>query len=363
MRHRREVDVRALQATLLAASLPVLAAEARRRRDPGLVPILLAAQLARFAAAHVHHDVLERVYRGSNDTDEYHAAGAVIAEHLASGRLRDAATAMRTVPWDTRVHGPFTTNLMRLLSGLVYLGTGPSRRASFVVFSWAGFWGMVLFERAFATAVPGGDARAYRRLLLASPSLAYWTSVTSKESWTLLSLGVAAEGMARGATGSPRTGAPLALLGLTGAAAVRAQRGGRFGLTVGSGLRDAGERSFLGASRFTPPRADSPRDVPLVIASVLFRPHPLEAHNLQARAAAAESAALVVLSLARAGWIAAALASAPRRPYVALATASLGGLVAYLSRVSNLGMLVRQRTPALPFYLVLLSVPPRRRRR
>jgi hypothetical protein len=128
----------------------------------------------------------------------------------------------------------------------------------------------------------------------------------------------------------------------------------------GSALQSDTERTATGASRFDPPELRGPRDFPRVAASVLFRPHPLEAHNAAALATAVEGAAVLALSLVRVRWIAAALASAPRRPYVGFALASTGILVAMLARMSNLGLLARQRVPVMPFYLVLLSIPPRR---
>jgi hypothetical protein len=347
--------------SLTAAAIPFLAHEAAGRRDRRLFWELIAAQQIRAGVALAHHELVPSLYKGTTDMDEYHAAGLRLAGPLRSARLGEVALLIRTYPWDTRLPGPVSTNLMRLLNGLVYATAGTSRRSSMVAFSWLGFCGLLLFERAFAVGVPEGRQRAYAGALM-HPSLTFWTSGIAKESWMTLGFGTAALGAAKTATGSPRSGLPLAALGILAAAAMRVQAGGRFGMTLWSGLHAAADRSYLGGSRFRPPRVRSARDLPAVMASVLFRPHPGEAHNPQAMAAAADGTLLLLLTLARTRWIAAAAASVPRQPYIAFAAASTAAVVAYLERVSNFGMLVRQRAPVLPFYLVLLAVPPRGRR-
>jgi hypothetical protein len=249
---------------------------------------------------------------------------------------------------------------MRALSGGAYAAVGPSRRAGFVLFSWLGFWGLFAFYRAFALAVPRGRNRSYLRLLFFLPSLSFHTSSMGKEAWMVMSLGTGALGTARTLTGSPGRGIAQAALGGALAAAMRVQVGGRHGLTIGAELRDAGARSSFGGSAFAPPELRSARDAPAVAGTVLFRPHLLEASNLQARAAALEGSFLALLTIARLRWLLAAAGGVRREPYVGFAGGCSAVLIWYLSRVSNFGMLVRQRVSLLPFYLVWLSVPPRR---
>src|SRR5207245_201970 len=118
---------------------------------------------------------------------------------------------------------PVSTNLQRLLCGAVYAVVGPSRRSAFLAFSWLGFWGLFLFDRAFAIAVPEGRPGSYSRLVFLLPSLNYWTSAMAKEPWMVLSLGTAAHGSARAVSGAPRSGLAQAALGAAGAAIMRAQ--------------------------------------------------------------------------------------------------------------------------------------------
>jgi hypothetical protein len=348
----------AVAAVLTTASVPVLAADSARRRDPGLVWWLLGAQQLRTATALASYELVYRgVWRDATDLVDYHVAGRRIAELLEQGRLREAERMAQTVSFDTLTRGPRGTNLIRLLNGGLYAAIGPSRRNSFVVFSWLGFWGLYCFYRAFETAVPSGSDRVYRRFLFLSPSLLFWSGNIGKEPWMLLSLGVSALGAARALTpGARRSGLATCALG----AAMTVIGRPRVPHTPAA-VDDLTRRSSSGGdSRFQPAGMGSPRRAAVTAATVLFRPHPLEAHNRLSQAAAAEGALLFVLTLARLRWIASAVAGAPRQPYIGVAVACIGGLMFVLSGVANFGMLARQRTPMLPFYFVLLSVPPRR---
>ena len=57
----------------------------------------------------------------------------------------------------------------------------------------------------------------------------------------------------------------------------------------------------------------------------------------------------------------AALKSMRRQPYIAMALLFTGLFVIAFSSIANFGILVRQRSSVLPFFLVLLSVPPKRK--
>ncbi len=340
----------AVAAVLTAASVPVLA-----RRDPRLFWWLLGIQQLRTLTALAAHDhVYMGIWAQANDTEDYHPAGERIAPLLQQGRFREAVHVCETYPVDTLTRGPRGTNLIRLLNGGVYAALGPSRRNSFVVFSWLGFWGLYCFLRAFEIAVPDGRARTYRRLLFLSPSLLFWTANIGKEAWMVLSLGVSALGAAKALTPRSRfSGLALGALGtamtLIGRPRVPWMR---------AALEEMAHHTHDGGSGFHPPSLRSPGHVAAAAATVLFRPHPLEAHNRPAQAAAAESAALFLLTLARARWVATAVARTPRQPYLAVTMACTGGLILVLSGVANFGTLARRRAPLFPFYLVLLSVPP-----
>jgi hypothetical protein len=345
----------ALSGALFACSLPVL----MRERDRRLFWTLVVAEQAKLGAAFASHHLVYRLYGDGSDAHAYDIGARAIAERLRSGTVRGVVTLARTVPFDTGRRPPVGTNAIRLAGGAVYAVTGSSSRCGFVVFSWMGFWGLYLFGRALRIAVPEHRARGYARLVFL-PSVVFWTSMIGKEAWMVFSLGLGSVGVARTLVGPRRVGVPLALAGAGLAAAARPHTPAMLGPGFGAALEADTERTAVGASRFDPPALRGPRDLPRVAASVLFRPHPLEAHNASAVASAVEGAAVVALSIVRVRWIATALATAPRRPYVGFSLASTGILVAMLARMSNLGLLARQRVPVMPFYLVLLSIPPRR---
>jgi hypothetical protein len=110
----------------------------------------------------------------------------------------------------------------------------------------------------------------------------------------------------------------------------------------------------LEGSYFSPPKLRSIRDLPAVAGTVLFRPHLGEAGNAPGMLAAVEGAGLVLLSAARWRRIAAALVSVHRQPFLGVMAASLAVCIVVLSPLANFGLLVRERTPILPLYLMLL---------
>ncbi|MFL5820039.1 MAG: hypothetical protein ACJ76S_05075 [Solirubrobacteraceae bacterium] len=376
-------------ALLTVASLPALRREAARRRDPRLFWMLLAAHELKLCGAVARYHVAYDVYGGSADAEGYHAHGRRLARRFRAG---DFDTGMRSL---------VGTGFIRVLTGVVYTLIGPSRLGGFLVFSSLGFWGLLLFNRAFALAVPEGRSLTYARLVFFLPSHLFWPSSIGKEAWMLFSLGTGALGGAR-VLSSTRDRAPLDAVGVLLASRVRPHVAVMLGASLSAGylLRGRRRRGLLtaaltglvglrtnryllgramtpedwagtavekswartsrGGSSFTPPLAQSRTRAPLVPATVLFRPHPREAHNPQALAAAAEASFLLALSLARVRWAAAAIRHVRAQPYVASAAAFTAMFIAAFSGVANFGILARQRSQVLPFYLVLLSVPPPR---
>ncbi len=125
------------------------------------------------------------LYGGGADSARYDDAGERISAALRAG-----------LPWVA--HGPFPgTAFIEGFTGYVYLLLGPTLIGGFLFFSWLGFWGLLLFQRAFATALPDGDARRYALLVLFLPSLLFWPSSIGKEAWMTLALGLGAYGAAR----------------------------------------------------------------------------------------------------------------------------------------------------------------------
>ncbi len=382
---------------LLLLSWPLLV-RAMRTDDDGWVRRLigiayglkLVGGLARWAVAFV-------LYGGSADAARYDAEGTLVAQQFRDG---DFAISLAG-----RLEG---TRFTEVLTGVVYTITGPTLLGGYLVFSWLGFWGLYFFYRAFRVAMPRADHRRYALLVFLLPSLVFWPSGIGKEAWMCLCLGLATFGAARLLTGTRGSTMPLAL-GLAGSAMVRphmtaivfvgivaaflfrrdvrrtlltplartltlsvlavagvviAGRAGDFfalesvtAESVGTVLDTTGTRTDEGGSEFTPQRVRSPVDFPAAFVTVLFRPFPWEASNLQALATSLETAALLVFAMLswkrlRNVWV-----FKSGRPYIVLCLVYTTLFVIGFSTFGNFGLLARQRSLVYPFLLVLLCLP------
>jgi hypothetical protein len=117
----------------------------------------------------------------------------------------------------------------------------------------------------------------------------------------------------------------------------------------------------IGGSAFVPSLLQSPVQAPRAVLTVLFRPLPHEAHNAQAFIASLESLFLLLFTLVRIPWGFAALGSMRRQPYVAFAFAYSAMFIVAFSAFANFGLLARERVQLLPFYVLFLCIPPRRK--
>jgi len=389
---------------LIAVSVPILARQARREEDDGLLWLLVLALVLKLGGAVVRHFVAFDIYGGAADAAAYDEWGVKLA-----GRFSDGV-------FDTGLDPITGTNFIRVFTGIVYTVIGESRMGGFLVYSWLGFWGLFLFYRAFRLAVPEGRGRTYAYLVFFLPSLLYWPSSIGKEAWMMFALGVSAFGAAHVLSGKAIRGLVVAGVGLWLTALVRPHLAGMVGLAllgaavlrrpgehlrllapiakaitvavlavaagvlvsrtdaflkekgyqpvqaVSSVLTDVSEQTGQGGSKFAPSIFQSPARAPIAAGTVLFRPLLFEAHNDQAMASAIEATFLFLLSLARLPWIFAALGSMRRQPYLALCAVFTGIFIIGFSAVANFGLLARERVQLLPFYLVLLAIPPPERR-
>jgi len=300
------------------------------------------------------------------------------------------------------------TYFLNLITTAVYTVTGPSPIAAFVVFGLFSFWGQYMLYRAFRSSLPEFDHRWYAILIFFLPSLLFWPSSVGKEAFLMLCLGAAALGAAR--LFQHELGAlPLFVAGLVGSTMVRphitalvvaaalaalllrSPVGGRpgslvvqgvavvmlLGLTivfadraaeflgveefsvesVTAAVEDAGGRTTQGGSEFEPIPLTSPLGIPAAFATVLFRPFPWEANNVQALMASFES--LVLLGLVARRWrLWKALPGLLRRhSYLVFTLVYTLLFVWAFSRFGNFGIVARQRVLVLPFVLILASLP------
>jgi hypothetical protein len=388
---------------LLLISLPILARQARREMDSRMLPILSGALILKLAGAIVRYYVAFSVYGGVADAAAYDGWGIKLG---AQFRHLDFT--------HTGLHSLAGTDFIRFLTGLVYAVVGPNRLGGFLVFSWLGFWGLFLFYRAFTIAMPEGRKSTYAALVLFLPSLLFWPSSIGKEAWMMFALGIAAYGAARVLSGSAFRGLFIAGLGMWFASLVRPHVAGLFAIalaaafllkrpraelrgvgvlakTVGFAvlvliagllvlqtddylrsskvdaapsedvsavLQNVAARTSEGGSNFVPSIAQSPARAPWAVVTVIFRPLFYEAATPQALLSAMEGTFLLILCIARRKWIAAALRSIRRQPFVGLAGAYSVLFIFAFSAIANFGLLARERVQLLPLFLVLLCVPP-----
>ncbi len=384
---------------LLILSVPALRRQAARESEAGTFRLLFVALVVKLAGAVARYYVAFTVYGGVADATRYHTAGAALADPF---RHLDFSS----------IHLTTGTPFVENVTGLVYALIGPSKMGGFLFFSWLGFWGLFLFYRAFTIAVPTGRPRSYAYLLFFLPSLVFWPSSTGKEALMMFSLGLAAFGVARILGGSVLRGLivggiglwlagmlrpPMAGLVAVSLAAAIVTRKGRKGLRelapivkvgsivavvvlaavmvvrtdqflgnsgidtsggVGGALIDVQDRTSQGGAEFAPSIVDSPIRAPLAAVTVLFRPFVFEAHNLQSLLAAIEGTVLMVLVLWRRRWIAAAIRSMRRQPYVVFCAVFTVLFIIAFSSFANFGLLTRERVQLYPLFLVLISIPP-----
>ena len=340
-------------------------------------------------------------YVNGADAHVYHQVGSELARSFRA--LDFSVDVGREIPG---------TGGLRYIAGLVSVPTNSTEFLTFLVFTWFGFWGCVLFYRALVTALPGADRARYAKLIFLWPSLVFWPSSIGKEAWIMLTLGLTMLGAARvlvrrrggyslfvaglggmtlvrphvallafvafgvaflvGRRGEARPGVVtpasvakgvglVMLLLLGGVLATRTvdflKIDDLSGSSVDTALQSVRDLSAEGGSQYDPPDPDTPTGYVTAFVTTLARPLPTEASGSEQLFTAAEGLLLGALLLT--SWR--RLASLPRRlrrePYVMLALAYVLMFAYVFSAISNFGILARQRVQVLPFVFVLLAIP------
>ncbi len=369
---------------------------AMRIGDPIISRFIAAALLCKLGGTILRYVVIEEVYAGSADASVYHRLGSEIAASFRAG------------DFDVEVGKVVGTGFLELLTGFVYTVTGPTRFGGFVVFSWFGFIGLYLLYRAFHLAVPNGNHRRYAFLVLFMPSLLFWPSSIGKESWMLLTIGIATYGAAL-LLSHRRGGLIVFVVGLAGTTMVRPHvtlalflgtalayllrrsphrnestrplvlfLGVVALLVVGSVvvarvetffkvdaldvssvdqvLDRTSDRSTKSGSQFAPVTPHSPAEFPLAFVTVLFRPFPYEARNPQAMVTAAEGMFLLYLMLRSLRKIKGLGGHVRRAPFLALAVVYSLLFIYAFSSFGNFGLLARQRVQLTPFVFAIVCL-------
>ena len=386
---------------VIAVTYPVARHIAASEDDKSwLIWLLMLALLAKIVASLVRYYVAFEVYGGSADAARYFNEGSRFAANLREGEWL----------YEPRTRGGEGTEILRQITGLIVFVIGDTRLGAFVFFAWMSYVGLLLFYVGFRLAEPDADHRRYALLLFFVPTLVYWPSSIGKEAWMMLTLGLATYGAAR--LYRQRPGALLLIaLGIVGSGMVRPHMSALLivAIAVGFVLRrnerislfgpiaksitgiavvglsifavQLAEEQFQvedgegisgvervidetavqtgdgGGSTFEATPATNPIHLPMAILTVMFRPLPFEAHNLQALVSSLEGVFLLGLMVASRRRFRQALRMMWRRPFIAFAfTYSLMFIIAF-SSFGNFGLLARQRSQLFPLALVFFALP------
>jgi hypothetical protein len=368
-------------------------------KDRGWLPLTVAAAyLVKLVGSTARYWVLEVVYGGKGDATGYHGAGLRLSD---TWRSFEVPTIERT-----------GTEVVDAITGLLYIPYQPSKLGGFFLFATLAFLGQLLLYAAFRYSFPSRHLKWYAFFIFFWPTIVYWPSSIGKESLMLLMIGITSYGAARLLTGYNPLWIGVVALGLAGAGIVRlhislllagsivaallfakapsvpgaqARRIGMVGLAgvglalvasltaqsfgvdlttavsletasdeVGEVLAGVESQTSKGGSAVSGEAVGGIADVPEALLRVLFRPLPYEATNAQLLVASLEGALLLGLVLWRLPWILRNLLRIRRYPYAVYSAVFTGGFIFAFSSVLNLGILSRQRSQMMPFFLALL---------
>ncbi len=386
-------------AILVLAGLGVLAVFliprlARLEINSSLIKVLAAGLLAKICFAFIRYGFAFGVYGGTADAGTYSEAGTKIAQYIHALNFASIASYMN-----------FGTNFLELFTGIVYVITGPSIYAGFIVFAFLSFLGSYYFYRAFEVAFPKGNTQLFLILIFFFPSLLYWPNGIGKDALISLFLGLFAYGTARFVRNQMKGLVPL-VLGILGILCVRPhiamvlifvlglvlltlifqkstskkyvyilclmgivvsawllmpivgtyiRAGGLSFQSIITSFQDTQDFTFEGGSAYQVVDITNPIQFPLTLLTLMFRPFPWQAHNLQALVQALEGFVLIGLTLWRIKSIGRALIDVKSDAYLCYIWLSIIGVLIGLTSIANYGILVRERAMILPFLLMLLA--------
>ena len=118
-----------------------------------------------------------------------------------------------------------------------------------------------------------------------------------------------------------------------------------------------------GGSAFSFPSITDPSGIPMIVLTILVRPFPWEAHNLQSFIQAADGMLLLALIIWKIRRLGQAMLALPTNPYVTFILVYTVLFIIAFTTVANFGTLVRERAMLLPLFMMLLAFLPLPKRR
>ena len=386
-----------IAAVLFAIGMAIIRRVVESEGDEWLAKALMFCLLLHLICAPLQIWVVDHLYQGIADYNRYDAQGTALASGFRHFDFSLAPANLRGIVSDGSVS---------IVTGVVFAIVGVNQAGGFLVFSFLSFIGIVFFYRAFTVTFSGAGSRRYGYLIFFLPTLLFWTSDVSKEALMMFLLGMTAYGCARilahlrggyvlvvassagGAFIRPNE-TLLALAAFTIAMLVRpASPTARFG-----GARRTGSLVFLGALvaaaifvtlHFLPglngsvnlaqinknnqgpgsgfgssgvAYSSSPLFFPKDVMVVLLDPLPINAHGGGQWFAALQNSVLVVVILASLRQLRMLPRVAFARPYVIMCVFFTAAFCYFFAALGNQGLITREATDVLPFFLVPLCIP------
>jgi hypothetical protein len=366
-------------------------------RDPWLAKALLICLLLHLICAPLQIWVVDHLYGGIADYNRYDGQGAVLANGF---RHFDFSLA------PANLGGIVSNGAVSIVAGVVFTIVGTNQAGAFLVFSWLAFIGLIYFYRAFTLTFSREGSRRYGYLVFFLPSLLFWTSDVSKEALMIFLLGFTAYGCAR-ILAHRKGGYLLVLASAVGGAFIRPNETllALGGLTIAMFFRpkseklqfEPGRRSvgliFLAAVfglaifvtlHFLPsvngsispttvtrnnsgtgagfgssgvPYSGSPVYYLRDVFTVLFDPLPFNAHGGGEWLEAVENTVVVAAVLASLRQLRMLPRAMLARPYLIMCLFFTASFVYFFAALGNLGLITREASVVMPFFLALLCVP------
>jgi len=359
--------------------------------------ILAGALILKLIASLLRMSANELFFGGQFDSGRYFNAGGRISRNLLSGDFAEITPQFQT-----------GTPFAEFYSGILQTITGPTLSGEFMAYGILAFVGSYFFYKAAKIAVPLSNLKLYAILIFFWPTLVYWSNGIGKDALMALFMGLTAYGAATTFPEIRGKGLVLLTSGLLGVFTIRPHiatllvaalvvalvlgyRGefarkplkflaaililiGIASFIIPRGFEFTGvqevsldaivarierQQGFSrGGSAFTPPSITAPSEIPLMIATVLVRPFPWEAHNVQAMVQAAEGILLLTLILWRIRSLGSAILAAKSVPFLLFAIVFIVLFIPVFAGIANFGTLARERAMVLPFLFMLLAYRP-----
>ncbi len=347
--------------------------------------------------------------RNSADASYYDTQAGLIADQIRAGAW-----------WQIDLRAG--TEMVSFVTALLYIPFGPSSAGMTFISGLLGFVGSLCFVGAAAESLPLKRLKQYAIFVMMLPSVVFWSTLFGKDSWVFFGLGISALGTAQWLRYRRWGGAAKMLIGFGITFAFRpyvalivvlslafttffASERHRLhsplsviksvfvlvllipltlfmwkGVSQLTGVTEVSEESIVGRisqqgsqtklgggsdvdSTEIQGTGGFVRQLPEGAIRLLFRPWPWEATSFFMFVAALDNLVLIIVLVARRRNLMNAFRNIRTLPYQFFCLLCAIGLTIVFSTISNLGLLMREKTQVTPFLYVLAFSGERERKR